>query len=77
MKKIILLLVISCLPTFCTQLSAQGGPPNPGDKPLFSTPPLGGGSAPVGSGSLLLLGLGIVYSIRKYYSVHDNSEIEE
>jgi len=43
-----------------------GSPPDPGPPPSKTNPPLGGGSAPVGSGTLILLSLGAAYGIKKY-----------
>ena len=75
MKSFMMALVLIACIYIEPQVFSQGGPPNPGDKPLFSTPPLGGGSAPVGSGLFLMLGLSAAYGLKKAY--HYNSKEKE
>lgn len=61
-------LMLLCL--ISETLFAQG-PPDPGGSPVFSSPPLGGG-APIGNGTMILLALGVVYSILKMKSMNWN-----
>ncbi len=75
MKRITLFLAIIGFSLISWQLSAQSGPPNPGDRP--STTPLGGGSAPIGSGTLLMLGLGAAYAVKKYHDHRQSDAFED
>lgn len=62
-------LLVICLITFLffnvTNHSVAQGPPDPGGTPSTDKPKLGGGSAPVGRGELLLLTLAVIYGYRK------------
>jgi len=44
-------------------------PGDPGSEPQVGDPPLGGG-APIGSGTLLLIGFGAAYSSNKIYNLY-------
>lgn len=70
MKKNILfpliLLLFMFVPFFVPELLADA-PPDPGGDPTGGTP-VGGGS-PIGGGLIMLMTMGIVYGIRKYYNI--------
>ena len=51
-----------------------GSPPDPGGPPSKGNPPLGGGSAPIGEGTALLISLGMAYAARKYKKAEKNQE---
>ena len=69
MKKIIITsLVLLALTISSTNLSAQGPPPPPGSG-HGQTGNQNGGSAPIGGGLFILLGLGAAYSGRKIYEI--------
>jgi len=55
---------------------AQGGPPPPPEYGHGATgdQPPEGGNAPLGSGLILLIGLGIVYAIKQTYEAHSLKE---
>ncbi len=61
-----------------TEIVAQGfgGPPDPGAPPSKANPPLGGGSAPVGGGTALLLSFGAAYAFSKYRKAIRQNEKE-
>ena len=44
---------------------AQGPPPPPGEHNLSGDQPAPGGSAPVGGGLILLVGMGVGYAIKR------------
>ncbi|RLD90170.1 MAG: hypothetical protein DRJ09_05025 [Bacteroidetes bacterium] len=68
MKKLKLIILFMLLFTFPFTIIASD-PPDPGGSP-GTAPPLGGG-APVGSGMLILLGLGTIYGGRKLFQVKE------
>ena len=75
MKKIILIIIITCLMIPGMLFSQQRGPGNPGGEPTGNDPPIGGG-APVGSGMVILLSLGAAYLGRKVYVNHKKDQEE-
>jgi hypothetical protein len=76
MKKVIinLIIVISFIivPVITATASAPPPPPPPGD-PDPSDIPIGG-SAPVGSGLILLLSMGAAYGVKKVYDARKKLE---
>ena len=69
MKKYILislLLVMFMLIPACLPELLADAPPDPGGDPTGGIP-VGGGS-PIGGGLIMLLGMGIIYGIRKFYN---------
>lgn len=63
-KKYILSLIIVLMSLF--SYAGSEGPGDPGINPNPGDPPLGGG-APIGSGTILLIGMGIAYSTYKLH----------
>jgi hypothetical protein len=72
-KYIILVLFL----LFSFGLSAQmTAPSDPGGSPEVDQDPIGGG-APVGSGSIILIGLAAVYGFRKVYLINKEDLLED
>lgn len=59
--------ILSFLLMFAVTMVLASDPPDPGGDP-GTAPPLGGG-APIGGGTLLLLGLGAAYGTKKVYNL--------
>jgi hypothetical protein len=82
-KNIIATILTSFFFVLSFVVTAQTNPPNPGGVPVpgqgsNTPPPMGGGSAPVGGGTLILLGLGIAYGTKKTLKVlkENHEELE-
>jgi hypothetical protein len=73
MKKSIIILVIVVFALLQLPVLAQSdGPGDPGNDPeLGGDPPLG---APLDGGTIFLIGLGIIYGTRKYFSIPSGCE---
>ncbi len=69
MKKIIIItgIVVIALFSNMSAIAQMRGPNDPGGDPT-GNPPLGGG-APIGSGTLILIGLGAAYAGKKIYNL--------
>ncbi len=67
MKKSILITLIVFSILFNTNIWAQVPPPPPPDH--GSTGNQNGGNAPIGSGLLILIGLGVGYGGKKFYDI--------
>jgi hypothetical protein len=77
MKKLaITLLLLAGLQLGTNGVHAQTAPPPPGDHSLSSDESPGGGSAPIGGGLFILLGLGAAYGSKKLYE-HRKETLEE
>lgn len=73
-KKSIVIALVIFLTLNINQLMAQAPPPPPPDH--GTTGNQNGGNAPVGSGVLILLGLGAIYGGKKVYDVR-KEKLEE
>lgn len=61
-----------------TGFSQMMAPNDPGGGPQGGDPPIGGGSAPVGSGIFILMSLGVAYGGKKvFHLVSQNKQKEE
>jgi len=69
-EKITLILLLS----MTLNLSAGTPPPPPGGGSNNQGNKLNGGGAPVGGGVFILIGLGVAYTGRKTYMLHDESK---
>ncbi len=77
MKKYILLLCMAFVLSFWTNNGqAQTAPPPPSGGHGLITNQVAGGSAPIGGGLFILLGLGAAYAGKKLYN-HKKSLLEE
>jgi hypothetical protein len=77
MKKTFLkILLFSFLLISAQQLLAQG-PPDPPSDPSAGGNEVVGGGAPIGNGLTLLLSLGALYAIRKFYNHRSKVSLEE
>ncbi len=74
MKKIKYIVLFSFLLFASLSFAQMDGPGNPGGDPVGSDP-LGGG-APIGSGTLILIGLAAAYGGKKLYD-NRKEELEE
>lgn len=71
MKKISILLAVILGFALSTTTFAQGAPPPPpSDHGTTGNSDTGGGGAPIGSGVLILLGLGTAYGGKKLYDIN-------
>jgi hypothetical protein len=78
MKKILFVSAFALLLSYSSSISAQGTPPPPpptgpssGDHAIGA-----GGNAPIGGGSFILLGLGLIYAWRKQRGLIQNEQLE-
>ena len=80
MKNIKIILAILTISLFAgiSTVNADNNPPNPPQAPQPGDHPIGG-SAPVGSGLVILLGLGAGYGAKKVYNYYKTGkeELEE
>ena len=76
MKNIIRTFIVVSFLTLLPLLSTAQmmGPSDPGNAPQGQ--PLGGGSAPIGGGLFILLGLGVAYGSKKVYELN-KKELDE
>lgn len=72
MKKILFIFGLTLLlALFTGNAFAQTTPPPPPSNPSNISPgPVGGGSADIGGGLILLLIMGVGYAFKRYYDVH-------
>ncbi len=76
MKRLKIILLLLSLQVSFIGFAQSTGPSDPGNDPTGEEPPLGGG-APIGSGTLLLLGLGAFYGSIKYKELRTEKESEQ
>jgi hypothetical protein len=74
MKKLKYIVLLGFLFVSLISFAQMDGPGNPGGDPVGSDP-LGGG-APIGGGTLILIGLAAVYGGKKLYNLN-KEELEE
>lgn len=76
LKKISLVVIISILlPAINT--AASQPPPPPGGHGLDGNQPPSGGSTPIDSGTVILLGMAVAYGARKFYTIRRQKQADE
>lgn len=75
--KIYKILFVSVIVLFFSIGLMGQGPPNPPGDHGSSTDESAGGGAPIGGGTLVLLGLGALYAGKKVYEMTKPEELEE
>jgi hypothetical protein len=78
MRKVIILLVSSCILAFSPLLISDvfaDQPPDPGGEPGPGGEPVGGGN-PIGGGLIILATLGIAYGIKRIYDFRSHEPVE-
>jgi len=73
MKRIIRILTVITLVTFATSMNSAFSQPSPGNDQTgggnVGGAPIGGGTAPIGSGLVMLLSLAAGYGLKKAYQI--------
>jgi len=75
MKKILNLILVAAFLVLSIDAPAQAPPPPPSNPSAGSNLPVGG-TAPIGSGLVIMLALGAAYGARKFASEHNTGEAE-
>lgn len=77
MRKVIILLVSSCILAFSPLLISEvfaDQPPDPGGEPGPGGNPVGG--SPIGGGLIILATLGIAYGVKRIYDYRSHENVE-
>jgi len=76
MKKVKYIFLVIIVVLSISSFAQMTAPNDPGGNPEADEDPIGGG-APIGGGTLVLLGLATSYAIRKVFYLSGENELEE